>query len=140
MIYLLDTTAFSALMRRAPSVRARIANLSSNDRVLICAITRGEILYGLTRLAQGKRRQDLEAEATAVFNELECVPVPETAADHYANAKSAAEKQGTPLDENDLWIAATALSLSAVLVTTDTDFQRVSTLKLEDCIGFGGQA
>jgi len=104
----------------------------SNDRVLICAITRGEILYGLTRLAQGKRRQDLEAEATAVFNELECVPVPETAADHYANAKSAAEKQGTPLDENDLWIAATTLSLSAVLVTTDTDFRRVSTLKLED--------
>jgi toxin FitB len=84
-------------MRRAPSVRARIANLSSNDRVLICAITRGEILYGLTRLAQGKRRQDLEAEATAVFNELECVPVPETAADHYANVKSAAEKQGTHL-------------------------------------------
>ncbi len=119
-------------MRRAPSVRAHIANLSSNDRVLICAITRCEILYGLTRLAQGKRRQDLEAEATAVFNELERVPVPETAADHYANVKSAAEKQGTPLDENDLWIAATTLSLSAVLVTTDTDFRRVSTLKLED--------
>src|SRR5207249_4221354 len=28
-------------------------------------------------------------------------------------------KAGTPLDENDLWIAATTLSLSAVLVTTD---------------------
>jgi predicted nucleic acid-binding protein len=132
VIYPLDTTAFSALMRRVLNVRARIENLSSNDRVLICAITRGEILYGLTRLAQGKRRQDLEAEATALFNELECVAVPETAADHYANVKSAAEKQGTPLDENDLWIAATALSLSAVLVITDTDFQRVSTLKLED--------
>jgi predicted nucleic acid-binding protein len=132
VIYLLDTTAFSALMRRAQSVRARIANLSSNDRVLICAIIRGEILYGLSRLAQGKRRQGLEAEATALFNELECVSVPETAADHYADVKLAAEKQGTPLDENDLWIAATALSLSAVLVTTDTDFQRVSTLKVED--------
>jgi tRNA(fMet)-specific endonuclease VapC len=132
VIYLLDTTAFSALMRRAQNVRTRIANLSSNDRVLICAITRGEILYGLGRLAQGKRRRNLEAESTALFNELECVPVPETAADHYANVKSAAEKQGTPLDENDLWIAATALSLGAVLVSTDTDFQRVSTLKLED--------
>jgi predicted nucleic acid-binding protein len=102
VIYLLDTTAFSALMRRAPNVRARIESLSSNDRVFICAITRGEILYGLIRLARGKRRQDLEAEATALFNELECVAVPETAADHYANVKSAAAKQGTPLDENDL--------------------------------------
>ena len=132
MIYLLDTTAFSALMRRATNVRTRLANLGSSDRVLICTITRGEILYGLTRLAEGKRRKDLEAEATKLFNELECVPVPETAADHYANVKSAAQKQGTPLDENDLWIAATALSLSAVLVTTDTDFQRVGALKRED--------
>lgn len=132
MIYLLDTTAFSALMRRATNVRTRLANLGSSDRVLICTITRGEILYGLTRLAEGKRRKDLEAEATKLFNELECVPVPETAADHYANVKSAAQKQGTPLDENDLWIAATALSLSAVLVTTDTDFQRVGALNRED--------
>jgi predicted nucleic acid-binding protein len=132
VIYLLDTTAFSALMRRATNVRTRLANLGSSDRVLICAITRGEILYGLIRLAEGKRRKDLEAEATKLFNELECVPVPETAADHYANVKSAAQKQGTPLDENDLWIAATALSLSAVLVTTDTDFQRVGALKRED--------
>jgi predicted nucleic acid-binding protein len=132
VIYLLDTTAFSALMRRATNVRTRLANLGSSDRVLICTITRGEILYGLTRLAEGKRRKDLEAEATKLFNELECVPVPETAADHYANVKSAAQKQGTPLDENDLWIAATALSLSAVLVTTDTDFQRVGALNRGD--------
>lgn len=119
-------------MRRATNFRTRLANLGSSDRVLICTITRGEILYGLTRLAEGKRRKDLEAEATKLFNELECVPVPETAADHYANVKSAAQKQGTPLDENDLWIAATALSLSAVLVTTDTDFQRVGALNRGD--------
>jgi hypothetical protein len=28
------------------------------------------------------------------------------------------------LDENDLWIAATALALDAVLITRDSDFQR----------------
>jgi len=130
--YLLDTTTFSALMRRAAKARARIANLGTSDRAVICTITRGEILYGLTRLPLGKRRQDLEAEAGKLFNELDCLAVPEAAADHYATTKSAAERQGTPLDENDLWIAATALSLSAVLVSTDTDFQRVAALKLED--------
>jgi len=36
------------------------------------------------------------------------------------------------LDENDLWIAATALSLRAILVTTDSDFQRVSELNIKD--------
>ena len=39
---------------------------------------------------------------------------------------------GTPLDENDLWIAATARALEAVVVTTDSDFQRVSGLQTAD--------
>lgn len=119
-------------MRRAPKVRARIADLSANDRAVICTITRGEILYGLTRLPPGKRRQDLEAEATKLFNQLDCVSVPEAAGDRYATIKSAAERQGTPVDENDLWIAATALFLNAVLVSMDSDFRRVNALKVED--------
>ena len=132
MTYLLDITTFSALMRRAPKVQARIANLSANDRAVICTKTRGEILYGLTRLPPGKRRQDLEAEATKLFNQLNCVSIPESAGDRYATIKSAAERQGTPLDENDLWIAATELSLNAILVSMDSDFQRVNALKVED--------
>ena len=129
---MLDTTAFSALMRRAPKVQARIADLGANDRAVICTITRGEILYGLRRLPLGKRRQDLEAEASNLFNQLDCVSVPEAAGDRYATIKSAAERQGTPVDENDLWIAATALFLNAVLVSMDSDFQRVNALRVED--------
>lgn len=119
-------------MRRAPKVRSRIANLSANDRAVICTITRGEILYGLTRLPLGKRRQDLEADVTRLFSQVDCVSVAEVVGDRYATIKSAAERQGTPLDENDLWIAATALSLNAVLVSTDSDFQRVNALKVEN--------
>lgn len=52
--------------------------------------------------------------------------------DQYAILKRAAEMAGTPLDENDLWIAATARSLGAVLVTTDLDYARLSVLPLED--------
>jgi len=44
------------------------------------------------------------------------------------------ERRGSRLDENDLWIAATSLSLGAILVTADSDFQRVHGLKLEDWI------
>ena len=132
MTYLLDTTTFSALMRRAARVHAKISNLATNDRAVICAITRGEILYGLERLPLGKRRADLEAEAGKLFNQLDCIAVLEGAGDWYATIKSAAASQGTPLGENDLWIAATALSINAVLVSTDSDFQRVGALKLED--------
>lgn len=63
---------------------------------------------------------------------MACMPVPEIAGDYYAGAKTTVQRAGTPLDENDLWIAATALSLGAVLVTMDSDFQRVGGLTVED--------
>lgn len=132
MAYLIETTTFSLLMRRNPQARARVAALQPADRAVICPVTRGEILYGLARLPQGKRRQDLEAEAAHWFVQLPCLPVPETAGDDYARIKREAEIKGTPLDENDLWLAAMAAASGAVLVTSDRDFQKVTGLSIED--------
>lgn len=132
MTYLLDTTTFSALMRRDAKVRRRFGVLAPEDRMVICTITRGEVLYGLERLPQGRRRRNLEAEAHHWFAQVICISVPETAADRYATIKWETEHKGTPLDENDLWIAATALAVEAILVTTDSDFERVSQLRTED--------
>lgn len=132
MTYLLDTTAFSGLMRRDARIRARVASLAPADRAVISTITRGEILYGLERLPEGKRRSDLEAEAAYLFAQVVCVPVLEGAADRYARIKRDAERAGAPLDENDLWIAATALTMDAELVTTDSDFRRVGNLQVRD--------
>lgn len=134
MIYLLDTTAFSALMRRNAKIRARMSALIPTDLLAVCTITRGEVLYGLERLPHGKRRRDLEAEAIYLFGLLACLSVDEAAGDRYANIKRETERKGASLDENDLWIAATALSLGAVMVTMDSDFQRVSGLRVEDWI------
>lgn len=36
------------------------------------------------------------------------------------------------MDENDLWIAATALVLGAVLVTRDSDFRNITGLSVEN--------
>ena len=119
-------------MQRHPKVRARVASLAPEDRMVICTIVRGEVLYGLERTPQGKRRRDLEAKAVSLFAAIPCEPILEAVGDSYARIKRAAERKGTPLDENDLWIAATAVSLGAVLVTTDSDFQRMSGLRVED--------
>jgi predicted nucleic acid-binding protein len=47
--YLLDTNTFSAIMDQRPQAMAHAAVLSSTDEVVICAIVRGEILYGIER-------------------------------------------------------------------------------------------
>ena len=135
MDYLLETSTCSLVMAHAPRVVARLASLSENDDyVFTCTIVKGEILFGIERLPTGRKRQSLENQIVNLFAELPCFAVPEEAADYYAQMKTQAEQQGTPLSDNDLWIAATAMTLNAILVTSDLDFQRIAGfgLQLED--------
>ncbi len=122
-------------MAHAPHVTDHLNSLSDlNDYVFTCTIVRGEILFGIQKLPIGHRRQVLENQAINLFEGLPCLAVPKEAADYYAMLKSHAEQQGTPLSDNDLWIAATAIALNAILVTADSDYQRIIEfgLKLED--------
>ena len=130
MIYLLDSNAMSALMRADVRMASWLSSIGADDRVAICTITRGEVLFGLERLAQGRRRTELETKAGKLFAILPCEPLPPGAADRYASVKISQQRRGLPLDENDLWIAATALVMEATLVSRDSDFQGVEGLAL----------
>ena len=130
--FLLDSTTVSFLMERRPEVVARMAGMGERDRVAICTIARGEILYGLERMPPGRRRRENETAAAELFETIPCDDLPETVADAYARIKYEAERKGTQLGENDLWIAATALTRGATVVTSDTDFGRVRGLDTQD--------
>src|SRR6516165_19311 len=130
--YLLDTTACSDFMREHRKVSSRLTHLLPTGRVCICTIIRGEILYGLQQMPEGKKRDELRRKARNLFSALPCEPIPENAADHYARLRGEAETKGLRLDDNDLWIAATTIVLDAVLVTRDCDFRRVRGLLVED--------
>ncbi len=59
-----------------------------------------------------------------------CEPIPEHAADFYAAIKLARRQRGLSLDENDLWVAATAVAMNATLVSRDQDFTAIDGLSL----------
>ena len=122
MTYLLDTNAISDLMRAVPRIENWMAGLDHGDRVVTCTIVRGEILFGIARLPPGRRRTELEETGRQFLAIVRCEPVPERAADFYAAVKLARRQRGLALDENDLWVAATALALGATLVSRDGDF------------------
>ena len=132
MIYLLDTNAFSDLMREHPAFDKRLAGMGEKDAVVLCSVVLGEILFGLERLEISKRRSELETKAGKLFAAIPCEPISEIAANHYAKVKLSRQKKGLALDENDLWIAACALSISATLVSRDGDFRQIDGLKVED--------
>lgn len=115
-------------MRADAQMGSWLSSLHADARIVICTIVRGEILFGLERLEAGQRRNNLETKARILFQALPCEPVPALAADAYAVMKAARQRRGLPLDENDLWIAATAMSLDAILVTRDRHFQDIEGL------------
>ena len=128
--YLLETSTWRALMEDSPAVIKRLNSLTEADYLFTCPIVKGEILFGIVRLPAGKRQRDLEQKANELFAQIPCEPIPENVADFYAKIKAAAERQGTTLDECDLWIAATALALDTILVTSDSDYGRIAGLGL----------
>src|SRR5205823_2285386 len=59
-------------MREDTRMASWLSSFRVDNRVVICTITRGEILFGLGRLAQGRRRAELEAKAQQLFAALPC--------------------------------------------------------------------
>jgi predicted nucleic acid-binding protein len=95
---LLDTNAISDLMRASPRIEGWIASLATVDRDIACTIVRGEILFGIARLPKGKRRTELEETSLQFLSAFRCEPIPERAADFYADLKLAGRK--TPHDRS----------------------------------------
>ena len=91
-----------------------IAGLGASDRIVMCAIVRGELLFGIARLPDrevgGRNWKKWGAQFLAAFH---CEPVPERAGGFYAAVRLARQQRGLASDENDLWVAATALALGA---------------------------
>ena len=95
-------------------------------------IVRGELLFGIARLPASKKREALAASVRLILGAITCEPVPVGAADEYASIKAAVERKGAALDENDLWIAATAIHFGATVVTRDMDYGKIDALSVLD--------
>ena len=95
-------------------------------------ITYGELLFGAERSASA-------AQALATVDQLTvAIPVlpldPEIAA-HYGSIRASLAAMGTPIGNNDLWIAAHARAARLTVVTNDeSEFRRVPGLKVENWV------
>ena len=117
-------------MREDPRLQAWVSSVSTDDQIVLCPIVRGEILFGIERLPEGKRRTDLGVKAQNLFDNLPCETIPPYAGEVYARIKASQHRLGFSIADNDLWIAATAIAIEATLVSMDGDFGRVDGLWL----------
>jgi tRNA(fMet)-specific endonuclease VapC len=130
--YLLDTNICIYIARqRPPEVAKRFASLAAGS-VGMSLITFGELRFGAEKSA---RRE----ESLATLNRLiELIPVLEADAkvgEAYGALRAQLERSGTPIGNNDLWIAAHALRLGVTLVSNNArEFERVPGLVLENWV------
>lgn len=120
----LDTNVISEVVRPHPnaSVVAWLESLS--DDVAITAITLAELLAGVHRLPDGRRRTALAARIESALQPYRqstaVLAFDDTAADHYADILAAREQAGLPISTADAQIAAICRSNDAVCATRNT--------------------
>ena len=132
---LLDTNVLSELMRFRPeqSVMDWFAG-RAGDVFYVSAITRAEIMLGISLLPAGKRRDVLAAAADEMFAQDfagRCLPFDSASAANYAAIVSARRKAGLAITTEDAQIAAIALTHGYPLATRNTqDFLHIGGLIL----------
>jgi tRNA(fMet)-specific endonuclease VapC len=124
---MLDTNVVSAIMREpAGAVAQRVTALATP--VSISIVVAAELRYGAAR--KGSARLTATVEQILAVIEVEALSPPVDVV--YGRLRDLLERQGQPMDANDLWIAAHALTLERVLATGDQAFARVGGLRVEN--------
>lgn len=125
---ILDTNVVSELMRQQPDPNVINWIQSYNaDRFTLTAITVAEIMRGLTRLPEGKRRRELANSFDQFINKAfsqKILPFDTRAAMIFGDLAANREKSGKSIDTVDMMIAAIAKTHSAAIATRNTrDFE-----------------
>lgn len=116
---ILDTNAVSALFAGDPGLERVLTGESRHHLPLVVL---GEYRYGLLRSRHGRLLNELLM--TLVRESiLLAVDLETTAA--YAEVRDGLRRQGTPIPENDVWIAALARQHGLAVVSRDEHFDHV---------------
>lgn len=131
--YLLDTNICIYIAKhKPPEVLARFNELEAGE-VAMSVVTYGELYNG----AMKSQHQAVALQKLAqLLTFIPALPLADTVGQHYGEIRSHLEQAGTPIGNNDLWIAAHARELGITLVTNNLrEFERVPGLVAENWVG-----
>ena len=130
-LYLLDTNILVHSVRSDKTwatIRERYELLLVDPTPIISIATAGELRSLSLQFRWGPSKLDRMEFALGYFEQI---PIDSRRlVDTYAEIDSHFQLRGHKLGKNDLWIAATAVSLGATLLTTDRDFDDLDPLFL----------
>ena len=125
---ILDTNVISEIFRPVPEPRVVDWLAFLEGDVAITSVTLAELLAGVRRLPDGRRREELTKRLDAALAPYRggraVLPFDDMAADRYADVLAARESTGAPISTADAQIAAICLAQGATCATRNVkDFQ-----------------
>jgi tRNA(fMet)-specific endonuclease VapC len=113
----LDTNVVIDLLAGDPKV---LELLSEMDELLLPSQVVGELYYG----AENSERKEHHIERIEAFlSRCRIISVDDRIAKEYGRVKRELKEKGTPIPENDVWIAATARTWGLPLLMSDAHFR-----------------
>jgi tRNA(fMet)-specific endonuclease VapC len=124
---ILDTNAVSALLSGDRALERLLSRRAIHELPVIVI---GEYRYGLQR---SRARKILEPIFDTLIDNSVVLPVDGETTRAYATVREGLRKRGTPLPENDVWLAALALQHDLKIVSRDHHFKSVEDVQ---CVGW----
>ena len=132
MLYMLDRNICGYIIRnKLESIKEKLKTIELEHEVTLSSMVVAELLYGIKKNPTTK----LTKIVHSFIDNFTIHDFDQVAASHYAQIRDYLQKEGNIIGSNDLFIAAHARALDAVLVTNNTkEFQRVPDLKLQNWV------
>jgi tRNA(fMet)-specific endonuclease VapC len=131
-MYMLDTNiCIYVLKKHSNKLRRKFKAIKD---ICISSVTYGELCFGIEN-GNNNLKEERWRQLDIFTQRLLIEPWDENAGRHYGSIRAQLKKEGTPIGNNDLLIAAHARSINAVLVTNNVrEFNRVPNLTVENWV------
>jgi len=130
MKYVLDTTAFSAVMRRDAGLLRLLRSYRPVDIATVPPVV-AEIQFGIKRLdSSSKKCLLLMSERDRLLSVIDVLPWQPESSEKYGYIKADLERRGKPIDDFDIAIAAIAMTHKCGVITANLKhFERINDLE-----------
>ena len=124
---MLDT---NVLIRFFRSDRKIADIISAYEKILVPAVVLGEFKAGADPNTACGQKQLEVLESFLDSPSVGIIPVTEDIASIYARIFRVLKANGTPIPQNDMWIAACAMDAGAMLISSDDHFASIPLLDI----------
>lgn len=127
---MLDTSAYAEFKRGHADVISQIRRTAA---VLLPVIVLAELLAGF-EIGSRRTQNRNELDSFLASSRVSVVHVTNETAERYARIYAYLRQNGRPIPTNDLWIAASVMEHSTVLITADAHFLDIPQILVEQIL------